>query len=153
MLCNQQRRRRFYRCTWSMLRSENPNSMGHRSTRWLVVAGAVAVPGGISTLTSFSSLFPLRRWRHGSGDWCWWPRRNSKSGVRVAPFHWAAGHRATQNSPLPRRIRASDCPALKIHKPSNYTSIYTSGHDYLNKERASRLMNTHWNTVWSNRQS
>ena len=29
--------------------------------------------------------------------------------------------------------------------------ISTSGHDYLDAERASCLMNTHWNTVWSNR--
>ena len=30
---------------------------------------------------------------------------------------------------------------------------YTSGHDYLDAERASCLMNTHWNTVWRNRPS
>ena len=30
---------------------------------------------------------------------------------------------------------------------------YTSGHDYLDAERASCPMNIHWNTVWSNRQS
>ena len=29
---------------------------------------------------------------------------------------------------------------------------YTSGHDYLEAERARGLMSTHWNTVWSNRQ-
>ena len=27
--------------------------------------------------------------------------------------------------------------------------LYTSGHDYLDAERVSCLMNTHWNTVWS----
>ena len=31
--------------------------------------------------------------------------------------------------------------------------LCTSRHDYLEGERASCLMNTHWNTVWSNRQS
>ena len=30
---------------------------------------------------------------------------------------------------------------------------YTSGHDYLDAERASCPMNTHWNTVWSNGES
>ena len=32
-------------------------------------------------------------------------------------------------------------------------NTYTSGHDYLDAERASCLMNAHWNTVWSNRPS
>ena len=34
---------------------------------------------------------------------------------------------------------------------ANKSTTYTSGHDYLDAERASCLMNTHWNTVWSNR--
>ena len=36
-------------------------------------------------------------------------------------------------------------------KISKFSFMHLSGHDYLDAERADRLMNTHWNTVWSNR--
>ena len=44
-------------------------------------------------------------------------------------------------------------PSKSILRPHRKTGQYASGHDSLDVERAGCLMNTHWNTVWSNRQS
>ena len=37
--------------------------------------------------------------------------------------------------------------------PGTLEHTHTSGHDYLDAEKASCLMKTHWNAVWSNREN
>ena len=50
-----------------------------------------------------------------------------------------------------RHMRARVCRVMVFFPWTSVT--YTSGHDYLDAKWASCLMNTHWDIVWSNRQS
>ena len=54
----------------------------------------------------------------------------------------------TNNPNVSNWSALSSLPATPGH-----IQFHTSGHDYLDAERASCLINTHWNTVWSNGQS
>ena len=55
-------------------------------------------------------------------------------------FHSPQADYGGQLTGTPRRTKKRQCRIT-----------HTSGHDYLDAERASCLMNSHWNTVWSYR--
>ena len=73
-----------------------------------------------------------------TGIWCvqtiFWVGQYNEKEIRSTPGRWS------EFRLRPRRNGEVS------HLPS-----YTSGHDYLDAERASCPRKTHWNTVWSNR--
>ena len=61
------------------------------------------------------------------------------------------------NEPKQNRRIVTECILTYVNAINYYyqsgMKLYTAGHDYLDGERANCPMKTHWNTVWSNRQS
>ena len=74
---------------------------------------------------------------------------NTKHSQRFEWFGKLRRKRIQGNKTIPNYSRLPNAPVEGAFHTIHIA--YTSGHDHLDAERASCLMNTHWNTVWNNK--